>query len=194
MNARHLTPLAFSAALLLGAAAAPAQTASAPSGTAATATATAPAAGSRPVDRSDRKFVDHAAQGGMAEVELGKLAQQRAADPQVKAFGERMVQDHSKANDELLRIANQKGIPAPAMDHSHQSDADKLAKKSGADFDKAYMKHMLNDHKKDVKMFEKTAKSAKDPDIKDFAARTLPTLQAHLQQAQTTYDAVKGKR
>lgn len=184
---RHRSPsrhaLALAAALLLGATAAQAQTANAPA-----------AAGARAVDSSDRKFVDKAAQGGLAEIELGKLAQQRGSDPQVKAFGERMVQDHGKANDELLRIANQKGLPAPAMDHSHQRDAEKLGKKSGADFDKAYMKHMLDDHKKDVKDFEKASKSAKDADIKDFAARTLPTLQAHLQQAQTTYDAVKGKR
>jgi putative membrane protein len=147
---------------------------------------------SKALDSADRKFVDAAAQGSVAEVAMGQMAQQRGSNVQVKEFGQRMVIDHSKASDELKKVADAKGMKLPtAPASSHQHDADKLAKLSGTDFDRAYMKHMLDDHKKDVADFEKAAKSAKDADVKDFAARTLPTLQSHLQLAQSTYDAVK---
>lgn len=153
----------------------------------------APAAqAGRNMDRSDRKFVEEAAEGGKAEVELGRMAQQRAAHAQVKAFGERMVADHGKANDELMKLVSAKGLQLPTEpDRSHKKDAERLGKLSGNDFDKAYMKHMVDDHKKDVSDFEKASRSAEDPEVKAFAAKTLPTLKAHLQQAQTTYDAVR---
>jgi putative membrane protein len=150
------------------------------------------ASDARALDGGDRKFVEEAAQGGLAEMALGQLAQQRASHAQVKAFGQRMVQDHSKANDDLKRVASAKNLqlpPTPGTAHQHH--VDQLGKQSGTEFDRAYMKHMLDDHQKDVSDFEKAAKSAKDADVKSFAARTLPTLQAHLQLAQKTYDAVK---
>lgn len=141
---------------------------------------------------ADRKFVVEAAQGGLAEVAMGQMAQQRGSHAQVKAFGQRMAQDHSKANDDLKRVAVAKGVQLPAtMGSAHQHYADRLGKLSGAEFDRAYMKHMIDDHKKDVSDFEKAAKTAKDTDVKDFATRTLPTLHSHQQLAQTTYDAVK---
>lgn len=143
------------------------------------------------LDRSDRKFVEEAAHGGMAEVELGRLAQQRAADSQVKAFGERMVVDHGKANDELMQLVSARGLQLPEPDRGHMKDAERLGKLSGSKFDMAYMKHMLDDHKKDVAAFQKASRSAKDPEIRAFAAKTLPTLQAHLLQAQTTYDTIR---
>lgn len=144
------------------------------------------------LDEADRKFIDTAAQGGMAEVAMGQLAQQRGSSAQVKAFGERMVTDHGKANDELKRVAGAKGVQLPAvLSAAHQQHANTLAQLSGAEFDRTYMKHMVDDHKKDVSDFDKASKSAKDPGVKDFAARTLPTLQSHLQLAKTTYDAVK---
>jgi putative membrane protein len=144
------------------------------------------------MDSADRKFIGEAAQGGMAEVAMGQMAQQRGNNAQVKAFGQRMVQDHTKANEDLKRIATGKGLQLPTtLGSEHQHHADQFAKLSGADFDRAYMKHMLEDHKKDVSDFEKASKSAKDGDVKDFAGRTLPTLQSHLQLAQTTYDQVK---
>lgn len=144
------------------------------------------------LERSDRRFIEKAAVGGMAEVELGKLAEQKAADPQVKAFAQRMVQDHTKANQELMELARSKGVTPPAtLDRGHRRDADKLAKLQGAAFDREFMKHMLDDHKETVEDFEKAARSANDPELKDFAARTLSTLQEHKQIAQTTYDAVK---
>jgi putative membrane protein len=143
----------------------------------------------------DRKFVEKAAVGGMAEVELGQLAQQKASSDQVKQFGARMQQDHSKANEELKQLASSKGLQLPAsLDKDHQKDKQKLEKLSGAEFDREYMKMMVDDHKDDVDAFEKTAKSGKDADVKSFAAKTLPTLQQHRQLAQTTYDAVKQSK
>ena len=140
-------------------------------------------------------FVRKAAMGGMAEVELGNLAQQKASNDQVKQFGAKMVQDHGKANDELKQLASSKGIDLPsALDSKHKKDMDKLNKLSGAQFDKAYMSHMVDDHKKDVSEFKKQAKSGKDADVKAFAAKTLPTLEEHLQLAQTTNDAVKKSK
>ena len=141
---------------------------------------------------ADKTFVEKAAIGGMAEVELGNLAQQKAASDQVKQFGARMVTDHSKANDELKQIASTKGVQLPsALDDKHKKDKDRLQKMSGADFDKAYMSHMVDDHKQDVAEFKKEANGGKDGDVKGFAAKTLPTLEEHLKLAQTTNDAVK---
>lgn len=143
----------------------------------------------------DSSFVKKAAMGGMAEVELGNLAQQKASSDQVKQFGARMVQDHGKANDELKQIAGSKGIDLPAaLDGKHRKDMDRLGKLSGAQFDKAYMNHMVDDHKKDIADFKKEANSGKDADVKAFAAKTLPTLEEHLKLAQSTNDAVKKSK
>ena len=117
---------------------------------------------------------------------------EKAANDQVKQFAARMVTDHTKANDELKQIASTKGVQLPsALDKKHQSDMDRLQKMSGADFDKAYMSHMVDDHKQDVAEFKKEANGGKDGDVKGFAAKTLPTLEEHLKLAQTTNDAVK---
>jgi len=141
---------------------------------------------------SDRNFVQNAAQGGKAEVELGRMAQERAAHSQVKAFGERMLVDHGKANAKLLQLVSSKGVPLPAQpSHSHAMDAARLGKLSGIEFDMAYMKHMIDDDKKDVAAFEKAAQSAQDAEVKAFAMRTLPTLRAHLLQAQTAYNTLR---
>ena len=154
-------------------------------------TGTAPAAS---LSRSDRKFVEEAAQGGMAEVELGKLAQQHAASDKVKQFGSKMATDHQKANEQLKKIAASKGINLPTdMSSSERREYDKLSKKTGADFDRQYMKEMVSDHKKDVKDFESAAKKADDPDIKSFASSTLPTLQQHLDMAQSAEAATKNE-
>ena len=153
----------------------------------------APAAGAKTaVPAADKDFAQKAAVGGMAEVQLGNLAQQKAANDQVKQFAARMVTDHTKANDELKQIASTKGVQLPsALDKKHQSDMDRLQKMSGADFDKGYMSHMVDDHKQDVAEFKKEANGGKDGDVKGFAAKTLPTLEEHLKLAQTTNDAVK---
>ena len=155
--------------------------------------------GSRPLangsglDKGSVKFIEKAASGGMAEVELGKLAQQKASSAQVKEFGARMAKEHAKANEELKPIADAKNVALPgAPDKEHRRTYDKLAKMSGADFDKAYMKHMLDDHEKDVKEFQKQAEKGRDGDVKGFAQKTLPTLEEHLRLAQSTYNAVQG--
>jgi putative membrane protein len=145
---------------------------------------------------SDVAFMKKAAAGGLAEVELGKIADRKAANERVKQFALRMVADHSKANSELGAIASSKGVQLPTeMDKSTRKEADKLQKLVGPDFDRAYMAHMVADHRKDLKEFRKEAKSGKDADVKSFAARTRPTLQEHLDEALATNDIVQaGKR
>ncbi|HEY0511567.1 MAG TPA: DUF4142 domain-containing protein [Thermoanaerobaculia bacterium] len=133
----------------------------------------------------DTKFVKEAASGGMEEVELGKLAASQGSDPDVKSFGQKMVDDHSKANDQLKQIASQKGVTLPTgLNNMQKHDQAKLAKLSGGAFDRAYISMMVKDHKKDVADFQKESKNAKDSDIKSFASSTLPTLQDHLKMAQ----------
>jgi putative membrane protein len=133
----------------------------------------------------DAKFMKEAAMGGMEEVDLGKLAAQKAASPDVKSFAQKMVDDHSKANDQLMQLASQKGVTLPTgMSSDEKSATAKLDKLSGADFDKAYVSMMVKDHKKDVAEFEKASKNAKDSDLKSWASTTLPTLQDHLKMIQ----------
>jgi putative membrane protein len=147
------------------------------------------------ISSSEAKFIKDAAQGGMMEVALGKLAQQKASSDKVKEFGKRMEQDHSKANDELKKLASDKGVQlTSALDSKHKAKVDKLTKLSGADFDKRYMSDMVSDHKEDVKDFEKQAEKAKDADVKQFASKTLPTLKQHLQLAESTDKDVKASK
>jgi putative membrane protein len=147
------------------------------------------------IPAADKTFVEKAAVGGLAEVEMGKMAQQKGSSDQVKQFGSRMVEDHSKANDELKKIASSKGITLPTdLDAKHKSKMDKMQKLSGAQFDRAYMDDMVADHKEDVAEFKKEANSGKDSDIKAFAAKTLPTLEDHLKMAQSTDQAVKASK
>jgi putative membrane protein len=141
---------------------------------------------------SDTSFVTKAAQGGMAEVKLGQLATEKASSPDVKAFGQQMVDDHSKANDELKNLASKKGETLPTdIDAKDQAKYDRLSKMSGAEFDKAYMADMVSDHKTDVSEFRRESQRGTDPDIKAWAAKTLPTLEHHLQMAETTDAKVK---
>ncbi|HSU44601.1 MAG TPA: DUF4142 domain-containing protein [Casimicrobiaceae bacterium] len=143
---------------------------------------------------SDRKFMEKAAEGGMAEVKLGQLATQKAGADQVKQFGQRMVDDHGKANDQLKQLASTKGVTLPTdLDKSTQREYDKLSKLSGADFDREYMKHMVSDHKKDISEFKSESNKAKDADLKQFASSTLPTLQEHLNLAQSAEQVAKNE-
>jgi putative membrane protein len=139
----------------------------------------------------DIDFIVKAAQGGIAEVQLGQLASDKGTSDQVKQFGKRMVTDHSKANDELKSLAQSKGITVPSdTDAKHKQDMARLSKLSGAAFDKAFMQHMLADHRKDVNEFKKESTAGKDQDVKQWAGKTLPTLEEHLQMAQDTTKAV----
>lgn len=154
-----------------------------------------PATKDAKLSHADREFIEKAAKGGMAEVELGQLARDHASNEQVKQFAAKMVTDHSKANEELRQLAQEKGVTMPAgPSHMDNHEMTKLSKLTGADFDREYMKNMVKDHQKDVKEFQKEASKAKDPDVRNFAAKTLPTLQDHLQMAQNADQAVGGRK
>ena len=144
---------------------------------------------------SDVRFLKNAAVGGMAEVEMGRMAQEKAMRDEVKQFAARMVEDHVKANEEVKKVAAAHAVPLPdATDDKHRKLMDKLAKQVGPDFDREYMKEMLKDHKQDVKDFRKRAKGKPANDVQVLAATTLPTLESHLQAAQATYDIAAGSK
>jgi len=144
-----------------------------------------------PVDKDVADFAVKAASGGMMEVELGKLAQQKAVSQRVKDFGAMMEKDHSQAGDELKKLAASKNIAIPGTpDDDTKKKIDDFSKKSGKDFDTDYMNMMLDDHKKDIKEFQKAGADLKDADVKAFALKTLPTLQKHLDSA----IAITGKK
>jgi putative membrane protein len=133
---------------------------------------------------ADKDFVMKAAQAGLAEVSMGQLAMQKATHPDVIAFGNRMVTDHSKANDELMQLATLKGLALPSEPDQKQKDAaHHVSELRGKQFDTMYMTHMVEDHQKAVADFQNASQNAQDADLKSFAAKTLPTLQAHLQMA-----------
>ncbi|HMN79730.1 MAG TPA: DUF4142 domain-containing protein [Burkholderiaceae bacterium] len=149
----------------------------------------------QPVVKADRdtvKFVEKAGVAGATEVALGQLAQRKGTSSDVKTFAAQMVEDHTKAGDELKTIATSKGITAPAgPDKSASRDIEKMSRLEGADFDRAYAKQMVSDHRKTVSLFEKEAKSGKDAEMKAFASKTLPTLQHHHEMAKTMNEAVR---
>ena len=133
---------------------------------------------------SDTQFAKKAAQGGMAEVKLGQLAQEKGTSDTVKKFGQRMVEDHTKAGDELKRAAAQDNITLPdTISAKDKATYDELSKLSGAAFDRAYARDMVKDHEEDIADFNKEANGGKNAAIKDFATQTLPTLQDHLKEA-----------
>ncbi|MBO9632047.1 MAG: DUF4142 domain-containing protein [Chitinophagaceae bacterium] len=153
---------------------------------------TAPAIDNTPLDKNSSAFASEAASGGMMEVTLGQLAEQKASSPRVKAFGVMMVSDHTKANTELKNITDAKNFQvASSLEQKHQKHVDELSKKEGKEFDKAYMKMMTDDHEKDVKAFEKASNNASDAAIKDFATRTLPVLRTHLDSARAILKSLK---
>lgn len=129
-------------------------------------------------------FVKKAAQDGMTEVEVGKIALEKSQDPAVRSFAQRMVTDHGKANEELSSIAQAKGMDVPKeLDAEHQGMVDALSAKSGAAFDREYTQHMSMDHTKAIALFEGASKSP-DAELAGFAKKTLPTLKQHKQLAE----------
>ena len=145
--------------------------------------------------RSDRQFIDKAVNDGLAEVKLGQLASEKASNPEVKQFAQRLVQDHTKANTQLKQIAQAEGVRVEDdLESKHRKVQDRLSKLSGEAFDRAYMEHMVEDHQKAVKLFEKQSKDASNPQVKQFASSTLPTLQEHLREAQRLQAEVGGAR
>ena len=140
-------------------------------------------------DAPDASFYRHAAQGGMAEVELANLALKKSEDPAVKDFAARMVKDHTAANDKLRSVAASKNVTLPSHESVNEAATKaKLEVLSGSTFDKAYIKDMVKDHEKDVAEFRREAKSGQDPDARAYASETLPTLKEHLAKIRSIAD------
>jgi putative membrane protein len=134
----------------------------------------------------DAEFAVEAANGGMAEVALSKIAQDKATDPKVKEFAKQMITDHTKANDELKTLASSKNITLPtAPNEEKQKAAAELGSKSGSDFDKAYISQMKKDHDQTVKLFEDAQKEVKDAELKAFIDKTLPIIKAHAEHVKS---------
>ena len=172
------------------------ENANAPANTNTTANATpaepapAPTTAKNPSD-----FMQDAAKGGIAEVQMGQLAMKNGGSADVKKYGQMLVTDHKKANDELAALAKKKGIVIEAKDVKNKdasNDEQDMAKLKGADFDKEFIDHAVKDHEKDVDEFQKQADKSDDADLKAFAAKTLPTLQKHLDQAKSIQAKLNG--
>jgi putative membrane protein len=135
---------------------------------------------------AEKTFVTKAAKGNFAEVELGKLASQKSNNQDVKAFGEQMVTDHSKANDNLKPIADSNGVQWPTrLTGEPKTVYDQLSKLSGPAFDKLYVRTMVQDHKKDAKEYEMESGKVKDSQLKSYVDQTLPVVQQHLSHIQS---------
>ncbi len=146
------------------------------------------------VNADDARFAIEAASGGMLEVELGKLCPMQANNFHVKTFGAMMVDDHTQANNELKSIAANKNLTLPVtMNNKDQKMYDDLKKKTGSDFDNAYIQMMVSDHEKDLSDFKKESAEGKDADISSFATKTLPVLQKHMEAAKAAQQAIMGK-
>lgn len=142
----------------------------------------------------DSDFMTKAASGGMLEVELGRLVAQRGATPEGKQFGQQMVDDHTKANEELKSIAAQKNITLPAtLGEDHREVLDDVTDEKGVDMDKKYLQEMVKDHEEDVKEYTEASVRATDADIKAFAAKNVPVLKEHLSMAQRMLLAVEQR-
>jgi putative membrane protein len=133
---------------------------------------------------TDEVFLRKAAEGNIAEVKFGKLAEEKGQSEEVKKFGKRMVEDHGKANEELKQIGSREGINLPTdWSRKHADKYNQLARLSGAAFDKAYARDMVMDHEQDISEYKRATSTAKNNSLKQYATETLPTLESHLQEA-----------
>ena len=182
------------AAFALALGAAHAQSTAPSAGSSMTGGQVAPAAKDK-IARSDRKFIEKAAESGMFEVQVGQLAAAKASDAQVKSFAGMLVDQHTAANNELVKLANVKGVELPAApNHGLRKDIDKLGKRNGAEFDEHFVREVgIKSHEKAIKMFEKAGKDVKDAELKAFIAKTLPGLRDHLAMAQQLPQAGKKR-
>jgi putative membrane protein len=161
-----------------------------PAGAASSATASSSSSTSA---NADQDFIANAAKGNRAEVTLGKMVESKTKDPSVRQFAQQMVKDHTTALNELTQLAQSKNITLPeGLPDDATALQSKLSSASGKTLDKDYMDSMVDDHKKDVSEFQEASQTAKDPDVKQWAAKTLPTLQAHLQKAEQIDAKVGG--
>lgn len=141
----------------------------------------------------DAAFAVRAAQGGLAEVKLGRLAAEKGSSADVKAFGQQMVDDHGKANEQLKSAAQSEGMTLPSdVNGKQQAMYDHLSKLSGAEFDSAYVKDMVMDHGEDIKDFKKESQSGTDEPIRSFASQTLPVIQGHLDKIRAIEPKLSG--
>lgn len=151
------------------------------------------AVGTSGVTGADRDFVADQLEDGQAEIELGRLAQERATNPRVKEFAAMMVSDHTRAGEELRRLAGSGAAQAPAAEEKnrdHKSLREDLAKLNGAEFDREYMEAMVKEHKEAVDEVKDKAENSQNTDVKQWAAKTLPSLQQHLEQAQQIHESL----
>jgi putative membrane protein len=143
-------------------------------------------------DEASSSFLVKAADGGMTEVRLGELAQQKATSKMVKDYGTMLIHDHSAANDKVKALAAQRNVTLPdGPGNENQESIDKLAKRTGKDFDKSFMDAMQRDHEKVIDMFKDASNKVNDPDVKSFVDNTLPTLQMHLDSAKAIRKSIK---
>lgn len=142
---------------------------------------------------ADHEFIEKTAQSGMAEVELAKLAQEKASNNDVKQYAEKLASDHSRANEELKKIAEEKNaeIP-PSVGPIHHATNEKLSKLSGAEFDSEYINQMMANHRTGIAEFKHQASSGHDQDLKQFASKSLPTLEQHLKMAEEIHAKLEG--
>lgn len=135
---------------------------------------------------ADSKFMMMAATSDMNEIGLSNVALQKSQNEEVKKMAQMMIDDHTKSSEELKPLAMSKGVMLPAdMDAKHKAMMDKMSMMSGAEFDMMYIKAMVKDHEKAVKLFQKESTSGKDMEAKAFAVKTLPVIQGHLTMAQS---------
>jgi putative membrane protein len=161
-----------------------------PAGAASSSTASSSSSASA---NADQDFIANAAKGNRAEVTLGKMVESKTKDPSVRQFAQQMVKDHTTALNELTQLAQSKNITLPeGLPDDATALQSKLSSATGKALDKDYMDSMVDDHKKDVSEFQDASQNAKDPDVKQWAAKTLPTLQAHLQKAEQIAAKVGG--
>ena len=139
-----------------------------------------------PLNHTDKSFLEDSYKGGVTEIQSAQMAERKTANPDVKAFAEKLVTDHTQANNELKAMADSKKVAVEGGESfKDQSEGKSLDAKTGGDFDKAFIDEQVNDHKKDIKAFEKEASEAKDTDVKNLANKLLPTLKEHLSMAES---------
>jgi putative membrane protein len=154
-----------------------------------------PIARAADLSNTDKKFVNDAASGGLAEVKLGEYASTHGSNGAVKTFGQQMVSDHSSANKQLQDLCSQEGIDCPSSpDATDSAEVDELTKLNGAPFDRAYATAMVNDHDQTIALFKKEVDDGRDPGLRKFASDTLPTLEHHLEMAQAMSTQVAGEK
>lgn len=142
---------------------------------------------------AEKAFMKKAADGGMTEVEMGKLAAEKGGSDEVKSFGQQMVDDHTKINDNLKEVAGKMNVTLPEkVSAKHQAMIEKMGGKSGADFDAAYVPEMVKDHKKDIAEFEEAKETARNADLKKFIDDSVETMKGHLEKIEKFDQAKKG--